>query len=76
MIPLSANETIYKLIKKDPKIKEVLHKVGFEDIVKPGMVSTVGRFMTIKKGCDMRHIDIMDIKQKLVQYNYKLVDIE
>lgn len=34
-----------------------MKKLGFEDIVKPGMLQTVGRIMTLKKGCEFRNFD-------------------
>ncbi|MEC9485700.1 MAG: DUF1858 domain-containing protein [Candidatus Izemoplasma sp.] len=76
MRPLSANETIHRLVKQDNNLKVILHDIGFEEIVKPGMISTVGRFMTINKGCTMRDLDIIEVKEKLKQHDYLLVDID
>ena len=32
----------------------ILAEIGFVDILKPGMLNTAGRFMTIPKGAAMR----------------------
>lgn len=55
---ININETILSLVTKDEKIKDILNDLGFKEIVKPGMIQTVGRFMTLKAGSSMRKIEL------------------
>lgn len=57
MIIIDKNTSILKLVSDYPKIKKVMVEIGFKDIVKPGMLTTAGRFMTLKKGSDIKKID-------------------
>lgn len=46
---INLNHTVYELYQEYPEILEILKELGFHDIVKPGMLQTAGRFMTIPK---------------------------
>lgn len=50
MKELSSKISIYKLSQECEQTLDVMKKLGFEDIVKPGMLQTAGRIMTLKKG--------------------------
>jgi hypothetical protein len=63
MYTVKEDITIYSLVKSHPKATDVMKKLGFIDIVKPGMLHTVGRVMTLKKGCKMKKIDYNQAKQ-------------
>ena len=62
---INLNDSIYEINNKYPEIKEILYNLGFTDIVKPGMINTAGRFMTLKKGSQMKKIDLNLIKDLL-----------
>lgn len=66
------NETIYDLCNRDPEIPNILASLGFTDITKPGMISTVGRFMTINKGAKAKSIDINKIKLEFINKGYEV----
>ena len=57
MKTLSSKITIYDLAKECPQTIEIMKDLGFTEIAKPGMIKVAGRFMTLKKGCEMRKID-------------------
>ncbi len=59
------NQTIHTLVQQNPDLPNVLFEIGFVDIIKPGMLNTVGRFVTLKQGCSMRHIDTDFLKKRL-----------
>lgn len=69
---INVNETIQSIIAKDERLKDILFDLGFKEIVKPGMLQTVGRFMTLKAGSNMRKIDLIEIKQKLEALGYQV----
>lgn len=66
------NQTIYQLITDYPDLKEILADIGFTEIVKPGMLQTVGRFMNLKNGSSMRKIPIEKLKAGLLEKGYEL----
>jgi hypothetical protein len=74
MIVLQANNTIYNWVSNHPELVEILKELGFNEIVKPGMIQTVGRIMTIKKGCMMRDIDFNYVVSELEKRGYKVED--
>jgi len=55
---LDLDKTLHALCTEYPQIIEILRDAGFSEITKPGMLTTVGRFMTIPKGAAMRHVDL------------------
>ena len=59
--PISLDTKIYELIKVHPEIKDIMFDLGFKDIIKPGMLNTVGRIMTLRKGCDLRKMAVNDV---------------
>ncbi|NCU31950.1 MAG: DUF1858 domain-containing protein [Candidatus Moranbacteria bacterium] len=69
---MNLNTSIYELITKFPELKEVLFDIGFVDIIKPGMLQTVGRFMTLKKGSEAKRMDLSIIQEKLIQKGYTI----
>lgn len=52
------DQSVYELCSRHPDLPEVLRNIGFTDIVKPGMLQTAGRIMTIPKGAKMKRIPL------------------
>ena len=69
---INLNETVYEIYMKYPEISDILYQLGFHDIVKPGMINTVGRVMTLRKGATMKKIDFEVIEQTLLDKGYLL----
>ena len=70
---LDLSKSVYELCKDNPELPNLLSEIGFQDITKPGMLSTMGRFMTIPKGSIMKKIDINVIKQSLEEHGYHII---
>ncbi len=60
---ISSKTPISKLIRDYPQIKEIMIEIGFLDIVKPGMLQTVGKVMTLEKGSNMKNIPMKKIRE-------------
>lgn len=58
---LDLSKTVYEIASEYPEVVPVMETLGFTDIVKPGMLKTAGRFMTLEKGAKMKKIDWSDI---------------
>lgn len=69
---IDLNKSIYELCSENPDLPELLSKIGFPDITKPGMITTVGRFMTIQKGATMKKLDLETIKSILLEHGYEV----
>lgn len=73
MIEISKQTTIFELTNQYPEIKEILFELGFTDIIKPGMIHTAGRVMTLEKGAKMKKIALEVIAQKFSEYGYLVI---
>ncbi|NLN50017.1 MAG: DUF1858 domain-containing protein [Acholeplasmataceae bacterium] len=69
---INLNEKVYNLVKDNEKLKDLLSKLGFKEIVKPLMLKTVGKVMTLKAGASMRKIDLLDLIETLEEKGYKV----
>jgi hypothetical protein len=68
------NKSIYELSKDSPEVIQIMKGLGFSDIDIPGMLNTVGRFMTIKKGAAIKNLDINRIKDSFIQNGYRITE--
>jgi hypothetical protein len=57
MRPISGDDTIYMICTEYPQVIDILYDFGFTQIKQPLMIQSVGRYMTLKKGCEMRGFD-------------------
>lgn len=67
---INLNQSVYDLCNQHPEMVEILQNLGFTDIVKPGMMQTAGRVMTLPKGAKMKKIDLESIKQTLTDKGF------
>ena len=67
-------QPVQKLCNQYPELKDIMVELGFVDIVKPGMLATAGRFMTIPKGAAMKKISMDAIRQKLKDNGFEIVE--
>lgn len=72
MKTINLSKTVYQLCKDNPEIIPILEKAGFDDITKPGMLNTAGRFMTIPKGAAMKKISLDYIEKLLQESGYEI----
>ena len=72
MKPIQLNQSIQSLVSQYPDTKDILFELGFKDVVKPGMIQTVGRFMTLAKGAELKGISLDLIKQTFNQHGYDI----
>jgi hypothetical protein len=73
---LDLGSSVHALVLQYPEVAEILAGLGFTDIVKPGMLNTAGRFMTIPKGAKMKGIDTDTIRQRFREKGYTLKEEE
>lgn len=69
---IDLSRSVHSLCGEYPEIASIMAQLGFTDIVKPGMLATAGRFMTIPKGAAMKSIDMDKIKEVLIRNGFEL----
>lgn len=67
--------TVRELATQYPDIIPLMQQLGFHDIVKPGMLNTAGRFMTIRQGAQLKKIDLADIVTAFESAGYTVVGL-
>ena len=65
---------IKKLAEEYPDFIQIMYDCGFTRIKIPGLLSTVGRVMTIPLGAQAMKIDLGKIKQAFEEKGYKVID--
>ncbi|WP_313631019.1 DUF1858 domain-containing protein [Enterococcus devriesei] len=58
MKELDLSKSLLELVTLYPEVKDLMYRLGFEAIAKPGMLQTAGRYVTIPKGAKMKHIPL------------------
>lgn len=71
---ININDKVNKLVKQDENIKKILFELGFKDILKPGMLETVGRFISLKSGAKMKNISLDLIIETFKKKGYEVKD--
>lgn len=70
---IELSQSIYELCTAHPEIIEVMQALGFTDIVKPGMLNTAGRIMTLPLGSKMKGIDLDVVVAMLTERGFTVV---
>ena len=65
---------IKKLADEYPDFIQIMYDCGFTRIKIPGLLSTVGRVMTIPLGAQAMKIDLNKIKQAFEEKGYKVIE--
>ena len=65
---------IKKLAEEYPDFIQIMYDCGFTRIKIPGLLSTVGRVMTIPLGAQAMKIDLDKVKQAFEDKSYKVID--
>ncbi len=67
---LDLSKSVHDLCAQHPELAQAMAELGFTDIIKPGMLHTAGRFMTIPKGAAMKRLDLGTIVAKLKEKGF------
>ena len=67
------SKSLYELVSQYPEMKEIMLGIGFNEITKPGMLQTAGRYMTIPKGAKMKKISLATIIQAFEEAGFQIV---
>ena len=70
---IDLNLSVFQLCSQYPELLDIMQQLGFTDIVKPGMLQTAGRFMTIPKGAALKGIDQETVKATLREHGFDVL---
>jgi hypothetical protein len=69
---IDKHASIQSLVQAYPEFKDILFGLGFTDIVKPGMLQTVGRIMTLNKGAALKNVSWETIVDVLKNHGFQV----
>mgnify|MGYP000856874846 FL=1 len=70
------SKSLYELISQYPIVKDIMFEIGFKDIVKPGMIQTAGRYVTIPKGAKMKKIPLEKVIEVFEAKGFQIIGVE
>ena len=47
---IDLSKSVFEIASAYPEVKDIMSELGFTEIVKPSMLNTMGKMMTIPKG--------------------------
>lgn len=71
---IDLSRSVYALCTEYPELLDIMRELGFTDITMPGMLSTVGRIMTIPKGAAMKKIDLAEVIERIRQSGFEVME--
>lgn len=66
------NQTLYEICTQYPEVVSIMQSLGFENISKPTMLQTVGRVMTIPKGCRVKDIPLDTVIETFQSHGFEI----
>ena len=73
-LSISIDTRVYTMVKTYPKTQEAMIACGFHDILKPGMLNTLGKIMTLRKGAKLKKIPFETMYEIFREYGFHLVN--
>lgn len=73
---LDLDKNVEALCTQFPELKEILADLGFKDIVKPLVLNTMGRIMTIPRGSAMKEIPMDRIIEVLEENGFQVFHVK
>ncbi|WP_028263975.1 DUF438 domain-containing protein [Atopobium fossor] len=71
---ISLASSVYDICKKYPEVKELMAHIGFDEITKPGRLQSMGRFMTIPRGCEYKQLKLSDVVDVFITAGFTVLD--
>lgn len=71
---IDLTKSVYELCNQYQELPQILSELGFKDITKPGMLASVGRFMTLPKGALAKRIDLVVILDYLEEHGFEIMN--
>lgn len=72
MVKISLTTPVHDLVAAHPEIVPIMVQMGLDGVTQPGLLNTVGRFMTLEKGAKMKHIPLAQLIETLTQAGFEV----
>jgi hypothetical protein len=69
---IDLGKTVHELSEQYPELTGIMKEMGFLGIANPVMLNTMGRIMTIPKGCEKMGIDLGEVKKTLREKGFEV----
>jgi Domain of unknown function (DUF1858). len=70
---INLSKSVYDNCNNNPEAIEIMKELGFNEIAKPAMLNTAGRFMTIAKGAEMKGISLDKVRESFTSKGYEVI---
>lgn len=74
MIEVHLNDKVGQIIKNVPEMKTIMIELGFDQLLDPKMLATMGKVMTLKMGAQMKGISVSQIQKLCKEYDIEILD--
>lgn len=71
---IDLNQSVYELCNQYPEMIPIMVEIGFEIITKTGALQTVGRVMTLPKGCRIKGISLNTAKEAFQHNGFTIIE--
>ncbi len=68
------NDKVGQIIKNVPEMKTIMIELGFDQLLDPKMLATMGKVMTLKMGAQMKGISVSQIQKLCKEYDIEILD--
>lgn len=72
MTKIKATDSVYEITKAYPEVMEIMVGLGFSHILRPGMVHTIGRTVSLEQGARLRNIDLGKLKAAFAEKGFEI----
>lgn len=72
MAKISLTTPVHDLVAAHPDIVPIMVQMGLDGVTQPGLLNTVGRFMTLEKGAKMKHFPLAQLIETLTQAGFEV----
>ena len=67
---INLDKSVHDLCSEYPEVKDIMKNLGFSQVVSNVALNTVGRKVSIRKGANMRGIDLDKIINTFKEYGF------
>jgi hypothetical protein len=68
------NKTVYENFNSNRDGIAIMDILGFKNIIKPSMFSSMGKMITIKQGARLQNVDLKKVKEVFEAHHYQVVE--
>ena len=71
---IDLSKSVFDIVNANPEVKDIMCELGFTEIVKPIMLNTMGKMMTIPKGARVKEIPLSTIIDALALSGFEVIN--